>query len=56
MNHLKGRVILHGCCGGAAAAWLLLLVVVVRATSAAFTAGPSSWLPQLPLPESLSAF
>ena len=45
MDHLEGRVVLHGCCGGAAAAWgLPLLPLDVLWPRRA--AGPSDWLPQ----------
>ena len=48
MDHLEGRVVLHGCrrrCGGAPAAWGLPLLPldVLRPRRAA---GPSDWLPQ----------
>ena len=45
MDHLEGRVVLHGCCGGAPAAWGLPLLPpdVLWPRRAA---GPSDWLPQ----------
>ena len=45
MDHLEGRVVLHGCCGGAAAAWgLPLLPLDVLWPRRA--AGPSDRLPK----------
>ena len=45
MDHLEGRVVLHGCRGGAPAAWgLPLLPLDVLWPRRA--AGPSDWLPQ----------